>query len=186
MKMKQKWSGGWLALFALVFVAVGLMSVAANGDNASRTKLEGFQEVAAVSSTGSGKLRLRLHDTSLDFELSYSGLEGDITQSHLHLGQKGVNGGIVIFLCTNLGNAPAGTNTPTCPGPKAGSVSGTRTAGDVVPVVAQGIAALEFEEVLKGIRSGNVYANVHSTKHGPGEIRGQIRKHNHDHDDDDD
>jgi hypothetical protein len=41
-------------------------------------------------------------------------MEGDVLPTHIHLGQHGVNGGISVFLCTNLGNGPAGT--PTCPG----------------------------------------------------------------------
>jgi hypothetical protein len=41
-----------------------------------------------------------------------------------------------------------------------------------------GIAAGEFDEVLRAIRSGNTYANVHTNKHPGGEIRGQIRTDN--------
>lgn len=170
----------------VVFVAVALLlfglSTTADQRRKIHVSLVGFQEVPAVSSRGSGEVVLRLNDTSIDFELSYEDLEGTVTQSHLHLGQRSVNGGIVVFLCTNLGNAPAGTAIPACPGPNSGSVSGTRTAADVVGVTAQGIAAGEFAEILRGIRSGNVYVNVHTTKHAPGEIRGQVRI-NHEGDD---
>jgi hypothetical protein len=56
-----------------------------------------------------------------------------------------------------------------------GDVMGTITAAQVVGPAGQGIAAEEFEELVHAIKSGVTYANVHSTKVGSGEIRGQIR-----------
>src|SRR5689334_6053682 len=75
-----------------------------------RAKLEGSQEVPVVITTGEGafKVTINKEETSFDFELSYEGLEGgNVQQAHIHVGQRNVNGGIVIFLCTNL-NPPAG------------------------------------------------------------------------------
>lgn len=181
--MTRKWKLGSFLIIATAVVLMGWSSVGADERVAIRVEMEGYGEVPAVSSTGSGQAILRLHDTSLDYELTYSGMEGTVTQSHIHVGQKGVNGGIVIFFCTNLGNAPAGTTVPACPGPNEGTVSGTRTAADVVVQATQGIAANEFAEVLRAIRSGNTYVNVHTTKHPPGEIRGQVH---HDHGNDPD
>jgi hypothetical protein len=87
-----------------------------------------------------------------------------------------VNGGIMVFLCSNLGNGPVGTAA--CP--PSGSVSGTITAANVVGAAsAQGIAAGEFAEVVKAIRHGVAYANVHSTLYPGGEIRGQLRDRDH-------
>src|SRR6267143_1446342 len=40
---------------------------------------------------------------------------------------------------------------------------------------AQAIAPGEFAEVVRAIRNGAVYANVHSTLRPGGEIRGQLR-----------
>ena len=57
-------------------------------------------------------------------------------------------------------------------------MTGTIEPADVVPdagAIAQGIAAGEFEELVDAIRAGYTYANVHSSKFGPGEIRGQIK-----------
>jgi len=74
--------------------------------------------------------------TALTYTISYEDLEGDVLQSHIHLGQRGVNGGIAVFLCSNLGNGPEGT--PACPGPRAGSVSRTVTGADIVGPSGQG------------------------------------------------
>jgi len=53
-------------------------------------------------------------------------------------------------------------------------VSGTVVAADVIGPVGQGIAAMELDEILKAMRSGVAYANVHTNNHPTGEIRGQI------------
>jgi hypothetical protein len=106
-------------------------------------------------------------DTSLSYELQYRNLEGSTTTAaHVHLGQTGVSGGVSFFLC-------GGGGKPACPA-TSGSVSGTVVAADVIGPVGQGIAAMELDEILKAMRSGVAYANVHTNNHPTGEIRGQI------------
>lgn len=141
----------------------------ANADQTLKARLDSSSEVPAISSTGSGELRLRIIDSNtIDFELDYEGLEGAITTAaHVHLGQKSVNGGICFFLC-------GGGGRPSCTA-GAGSFSGTVTAADVIGPAGQGIAAGEFAEVLRALRSGVTYVNVHTDKHPGGEIRGQIK-----------
>jgi hypothetical protein len=146
--------------------------------------LIGFQEVPAIASTGTATFRARIadDDLSFDWELTFSGFTtaDPVTQSHIHVGQKAVAGAIVIFLCTNLGNAaPPGVTVAACP-TTAGTVTGTATAANVIGVPAQGVAAGDFATVLQAIRAGVAYANIHTTAHPPGEIRGQI-SHEHDH-----
>jgi hypothetical protein len=51
-------------------------------------------------------------------------------------------------------------------------ISGTISPSDIVGTEDQGIAAGEFEEVLRAIRAGRTYVNVHSDKLPEGEIRG--------------
>src|SRR5512145_1707931 len=69
-------------------------------------RLDGYQETPAVSSTGSGEFRakVRASDGTIEWELSYEGLEGTVTQSHIHFGRSHSTGGVSAFLCTNLGN----------------------------------------------------------------------------------
>ena len=45
----------------------------------------------------------------------------------------------------------------------------------------KGIAPGEYAELLRAIRSGVTYANVHSTLHPGGEIRAQIERGGSDH-----
>jgi len=150
-------------------------------DETIRAKLQGFSEVPAVSTTGSGEFRGKISGDgdSIAYELTYDGIEGAILQAHIHLAQRSVNGGIVLFLCaTNTTTpAPAPVGTAPCPA-NGGKVTGTLTANDIRPVLTQGIetGAAEFAEILHAIRQGVTYANVHSSpNHVGGEIRGQIK-----------
>jgi CHRD domain len=164
----------------LLLTLVGVLPSIAQTQNRQsgdkfRADLIGFDEVPSLSSTASGTFSMEIDpsDTSFDYELSYSDLVGNVTQAHIHIAQKSVNGGIMVFYCTNLGNGPAGTQS--CPGPHAGTVSGHITAADVIAgAAAQGIAAGEFAEVLRAIRAGSVYVNVHTSVFPGGEIRGQL------------
>lgn len=138
--------------------------------------LGGFEEVPAVSTTGTGSFSagLSADGTVLDWELSYDQLEGNVLQAHIHFGQTAVNGAISVFLCSNLGNGPAGTQP--CP-PAPATIGGSITAADVTAgASAQGIAAGEFAELLAAMGAGFTYVNVHSTKHPGGEIRAQLAK----------
>ncbi len=137
-------------------------------------RLHGYEEVPAVSTVGNASFKAELspYGNAVTWELTYLALEGNITQAHIHLGQRGVNGGVMVFLCTNLGNGPAGTQT--CPPPPA-TIRGTFTAADVTGgAAAQGIGAGEYSEVLRAIRAGVTYANIHSSTWPGGEVRSQI------------
>ena len=157
---------------AALAVALVFASVHAE-DKAFKAVLVGTQEVPAVSTTAHGGFALRLSPdgAALHYELAYDGLEGDVTQAHIHVGQKDVNGGISAFLCSNLPSPPPGTQP--CPPPPA-SISGIITAADVIGPASQGVAAGEFDELVRAIRRGVAYANVHSTKFPGGEVRSQI------------
>jgi hypothetical protein len=163
----------------LTVVGFGSYAMAGGGTNNVKNRLETYQEVPAVSSNASGQFSARItDDSSIEWTLDYENLTGSVTQAHIHFGQTGVNGGISIFLCTNLGNGPAGTQP--CPSPS-GSISGTATAASVVGgAAAQGIAAGEFGEILAAIRAGKAYANLHSTTWPGGEIRAQLHNESDD------
>lgn len=161
---------------SLLLTLLGLLPAVAQAQEGRRFKatLISYEEVPALSNlaTGTFNMLIDFTDSSFDYELSFSGVSGTgATQAHIHFAQKGVNGGIMVFYCTNLGNGPPGTQG--CPAN--GTVSGTITAADVIGGAAsQGIAVGEFAEVLKGIRAGTVYVNVHSALFPGGELRGQI------------
>ncbi|HET8756383.1 MAG TPA: CHRD domain-containing protein [Solirubrobacteraceae bacterium] len=168
-----------LQLTALVVVVAVLgivaAAVATGGGKKIDERLSGYEETPLpISTTGSGKFDAqisRFHDR-IDYRLSYRDLEGDVQQAHIHFGhEKGAAGGISVFLCTNLGNGPAGTQA--CPAAPA-TITGTIRPGDVIGPGVQGIEAGAYQEFLDAIDAGVTYVNVHSTKWPGGEIRAQI------------
>ena len=161
-------------IVVLALLVAAIASVAQAKPKKLKADLEGFQEVPAISSTGGGHFQGTLNstETQLTYTVTFDDLEAPVTQSHIHFAQKGVNGAIVIFLCSNLGNGPAGTQA--CPA-DGGTISGTISADNVLAVTPQGIEAGALPEVVRAIRAGNAYVNVHSTSFPGGEIRGQIR-----------
>ena len=149
----------------------GLAPTLASADSA-RAVLGGYAGVPSVSSTGTGSFSAEFDmvNNTISYQMTYSGLEGDILQAHIHIGQARTNGGISAFLCSNLPSPPAGT--PVCP--IAGTVTGVIQGSSVIGPNAQGVAPGEFAELVAAIRAGATYVNVHTSKVPTGEIRGQI------------
>jgi hypothetical protein len=171
---KRRWFGALIFVLP-VLVAVATFAVANDGgERQFRAGMIGYQEVPAISTLATGSFdAVLVDDSTLRYTLTYSGVEGGtVTQAHIHFGQRSVNGGISVWLCGSATNpGPAGTQT--CPA-TAGSVEGTITAANVVGPTNQGIAPGQFDELVRALRAGVAYANVHSTTFGGGEFRGQI------------
>ena len=165
------------ALIFAVPVVLAAATFAVAGDSGRRDfradSFTGYQEAPAISTPASGSFEARLNSAGdeISYTLTYRDLEAPVTQAHIHFGQRDVTGGISVFLCSNLGNGPAGTQA--CP-PSPATVTGTFTAASIVGPAGQGLTTGEFEELVRAIRAGMTYANVHSTKFPGGETRGQI------------
>jgi hypothetical protein len=153
---------------------VASLAVASGGKkNFKAGDLIGYEENPDISTVATGSFKVTLDDDAqtLSYELSYAGLEGTVTQAHIHFGKRAVNGGVTVFLCgTAASPGPAGT--PTCPA--SGTVSRTVPAADILAPGTQGIETGNFAELAAAMRAGSTYANVHSSKWPTGEIRAQI------------
>ena len=173
-----------VSMIALVVLSAAALTYGfTQGFKNIKELLTGYEETpSAVSTTGNGTFDARISndESRIEWELSYNDLEGAVQQAHIHFGQKSVTGPISVFLCTNLGNGPAGTQP--CPAPPA-TISGTITAADVTNLANErGISAGELDELLAAMRAGATYVNVHSTRWPGGEIRSQIDGNSgHDH-----
>jgi hypothetical protein len=174
---------------AFVFTALSAVilpgSALADDDDRVRATLTGYQEVPSVSTVARGSFKADIHrdGNAFDWELEYSGLQGNVTQAHIHFAQRHTNGAIVVWLCQTATN-PGPAGTAMCP--QSGRVTGTAMAGNVGPgAPAQQLTAGEIAEVIAAMRAGAAYANVHTSISGGGEIRGQIndrgRGHDRDH-----
>jgi hypothetical protein len=140
--------------------------------------LQGENEIPAVSTVARGRFSAEIDDDNVEWELSFDGLQGTITQAHIHFGQTfAQSGGIMVWLCGTVTNpGPAGTQV--CP--QSGTISGTITAAEVIgPGGNQQLGAGEFAEFVTALKKELAYANVHTNLSGPGEIRGQIKRWSH-------
>ena len=68
-----------------------------------RARLIGINEVPSISTVARGRFKAVIDEEAgtITFTLSYSALEANPTQAHIHVGQTHTNGGITLFLCTN-------------------------------------------------------------------------------------
>jgi len=115
-------------------------------------RMNSAQEVPTNSSTavGSGTLTLNA-DSTLSYDISYSGLTADYQAAHIHgPAGPGTNAPVPIFPLTNVA-----TNN------RSGALQG-KTVALTAPQVAD-------------LTNGLFYANIHTTDYPDGEIRGQIR-----------
>jgi hypothetical protein len=162
---------------AIAAVAMLGMAATASDDNRIEAKLRGYQEVPTVSTVAQGRFRATVDKASntMQYQLSYDGLEGDVRMAHIHFGTRGINGGIMVWLCQTTTNPDPSGMAPMCP--QSGTVTGLIQASAVTGPAAQGIEANAFDEFLAAIRAGAAYVNVHSSKWPAGEIRGQVKDH---------
>ena len=173
-----------VAAGAVLLISGGSYALAAANDgpgtppqrHVAHAELNSYQETPSVSSMGFGEFTARINDQTqtISYVPTYAGLQGVTTQAHIHLGQRGEPGGVSAFLC-------GGGDKPPCP--QAGTVSGVIDAADVIGPAAQGIEPGEIAELIRALRAGHTYANVHSSNQPTdppvrgfpgGEVRGQI------------
>ena len=161
-------------------LAAAFVTVAANADDKVRARLSGLQEVPVVSTEASGTFDASIspHGNAIDYEITYTGMQGVVTQSHMHVGQRSVNGGIVLWICGSATN-PGPAGTPVCTSPN-GHFAGTWRPENIQNQPTQQITTGELDEVIAAIRAGVAYVNVHTNLSPGGEIRGQVRANRRD------
>lgn len=164
-----------LGALATVLVTGSFAIAKSRGDdNRQRsfsTQLDGWQEVPSQVTTGRGSFRAKLIDAdTIEFWLRYSGLQGDATQAHIHIGSHHENGAVSAWLC-----GTGGTAQPACP-LREGEVHWFIERDDIAATAAgQGVEALDMEDLLRAMRHDEVYVNVHTAVRAPGgEIRGDF------------
>jgi hypothetical protein len=140
------------------------------GQGQFKADLNGYNEVPAVLTTGSGQLALTLSSDqkSLEVTLKFTKLVGVAQSAGLYLGFPGTTGGLIAPIC--------GGTKPTCPTAAAGTVTTTITAGDVPAIAAQGLTAGDLASVIQAVMNGAAYVNVLTNKFTNGEIRAQVQR----------
>ena len=141
--------------------------------------LSGFEENPPVVSPGSGFFSANISTDTITYQMVYTDIPTAIQQAHIHIGNPGTNGSIIVFLCSNLPNIPPGVQALPCPAagePLIGTIVATDVLQAVDPANAQRVLLSAGDlEGLKGLLlAGAAYINVHSEQHTSGEIRGQV------------
>lgn len=128
-----------------------------------QANLAGTSEVPAVTTTATGTATFTVSGTTLQYSVTVSGLSGNATAAHIHVGAVGAAGGVRFDLCgTGAAGIPAytaGTST---------TVVSNTTGHGVVQ------AGLTFDSLRILMGNFGAYANVHTAANPGGEIRGQI------------
>ncbi|BCS52951.1 CHRD domain-containing protein [Geobacter sp. SVR] len=148
-----------LAVLA-IFVSV---SVGMAAEKTFKAKLAGRESVPTVQTKASGDAEFKLSKDGkqLDYKLTVKDIE-NVTAAHIHLGKKGENGP-----------------------PVAGIFAGPKKTGKFKGVLAEGVITDKdlmgdfqgkgLDALVKEIKAGNTFVNVHTDAHPDGEIRGQIK-----------
>lgn len=122
---------------------------------------------------GEAHFKLSPDGAMLHYEFEATGFATPLFMAHIHLGPKGANGPVLMWLFGDQSNAPF--PLPRDDGPFTGSISGVLTEADLNPRPDLGINT--FADAVANIMNGNAYVNLHTTANPPGEIRGQIKMH---------
>jgi hypothetical protein len=94
----------------------------------------------------SGRFTATLSGVTLTWKLTWKHLSGPVTASHIHIGKRGVAGGILVTLCP-----------PSCTSP----VTGT---------------SVLTASIIADMKARKTYVNVHTALNPGGEIRGQVTR----------
>ena len=149
----------YLIIFLLV---VGLASTSYAKDKSFKAILSGSESVPAIETMAKGDVTFIFMKDSkaLSYHVTVSDIE-NVTAAHIHLGKKGENGPPVALISNEK---------------KAGKFSGTLAEGTITEKELMGsLMGKSVKDLVKEIKKGNAYLNVHTDKYPNGEIRGQIK-----------
>jgi Cu/Zn superoxide dismutase len=156
---------------SLIAVAAALACGGSSNTNANTyvANMTPTNEVPpATGSTASGTATFTVNGTNVDFVVTFTGLKSNVSAAHIHSGAAGT------------ANAPVTSPFPLpSPAGTSGTITGSFPASDIKEgSAASGIHAGDLNSLIAAMKSGNAYANVHSSATGGGfpngEIRGQI------------
>ncbi|MGC1453614.1 MAG: CHRD domain-containing protein [Nitrospirota bacterium] len=144
-----------------VLLTVSLSMAAAHGT--FKAPLSGKEVVPAIETKAKGEADFKLSKDGkeLTYILKLKDIE-NVTAAHIHAAMKGENGGPVAGLFAG----------PKKDGKFSGEIAkGTITDKDLIGP----LAGKTVGDLVKMIKDGGAYVNVHTEKYPDGEVRGQIK-----------
>ncbi|MEP6922673.1 MAG: CHRD domain-containing protein [bacterium] len=161
-----------LTLLGLLVAISALSGVAKADPTVFTTTLRGTNEVPVNPSAGIGFGTVTINGNMMTVNVTFSGLTGNTTASHIHC-------------CVGPGvNGTVATTTPTFPGFPLGVTSGTYSQTFDMTLVSSynpafitahgGTVAQAQADLFAGMLAGQTYLNIHTNLFPGGEIRGQL------------
>lgn len=147
-------------LSALLAAGLLLMAVPAAvfaADEVFTADLSGDAQVPpiTVDATGDATVTIADDESSVSWDVNYTGLTGDAAAGHIHFGASDAAGPVMIPFATVSNTGSTGS-----------FASGDYAGGAGLPA--------DWAGVLAAIRDGDAYVNIHTAANGAGEIRGQL------------
>ena len=124
------------------------------------TPLTGMEEVPPVNTNSTGIALFDLLDNHINFKVNVTMLE-NIKSAHIHLGEFGQNGEIIVSLLNS--SSPINIHNGTL-------VKGQLIATDLVG----SLKGKTINDLVKLFNNTKTYLNIHTKQYPNGEIRGQI------------
>jgi hypothetical protein len=148
-------------------IAVGFALAACGGSSGPATHfsatMNGANEVPAKTTAATGSATYTINGTTVDYTVNWTGLSGNATAGHIHVGTPDVAGQVVVpFTLSTAQKAPQGTLT------------GSFTAADVQAATGGTVtvAKNDYDGLIAAMRAGHTYTNIHTAANTGGEIRG--------------
>ena len=149
-----------LLLSVLVILSFFSFNNSLAADNKYSTPLTGMEEVPPVNTNSTGIALFELINNNINFEVNVTNLD-NITASHIHLGEFGQNGEIIVSLLK--------ASTPL------NILNGTLVEGKLTTADLEGsLKGKTINDLLKLFNNTKTYVNIHTTQNPNGEIRGEI------------
>jgi hypothetical protein len=151
-----------LMLVLITVVSLVAAGVALAATERFRANLSGNQEVPAVTTSAKGLANFnKVSATKIRYTLTASDID-EVNAAHIHLAPRREEGDIVV----NLRVPDLCTVEPTSINCQ-GAITASQLTG---PLAGRPLGAL-----VRAMKEGRTYVNVHTTDFPDGEIRGQIR-----------
>ena len=131
---------------------------------AAQAKLDFASEVPPPnvgSSSPFGMATFTPSGDKISYKVTATGLTSPVTVAHIHSGGPGKAGPVVVPLNISAGSDP-------------GSASGEGTFDASAIKAPPDGSPMSWNDLVSGLKSGNLYVNVHTQNNPKGEVRGQI------------
>lgn len=150
-------------LIAALTFATALVAYGEGPKGKFGATLKGSNETPPVDTKATGTATITVSGTLVEYKITASGLSGNATAAHIHLGPTTASGPVVVpFPASAINNGANGSVT----------ISGTFTAADIKPQTNPPVKTLD--NLLGQMKAGKTYVNVHTAAHAGGEVRGLI------------